>query len=107
MRRFLSASTIFGDRSKTNARMEPKNILIKYCIGSSSAASGVLVEVEMAVADGRASITASARSVMKEEVHPRAGTRPQFSIPDSRARFLYSTSISSRVSMCSLTKLEY
>lgn len=60
----------------------------------------------MAVADGRASITASARSVIKEEVQPRAGTRPQFSIPDSRARCLYSMSISSRVSMCSLTKLD-
>jgi hypothetical protein len=42
---------------------------------------------------------------MKDEVHPRAGTLPQFSMPDSRASSLYSMSISSKVSMCSLTKL--
>ncbi|BAT79147.1 hypothetical protein VIGAN_02196900, partial [Vigna angularis var. angularis] len=53
---------------------------------------------------GRLSMTASAKSEMKVGSHPRAGTRPQFCIPDSRANSLYSTSISSRVSMCSLTK---
>jgi hypothetical protein len=59
----------------------------------------------MAPTYGRLSITASAKSEMKEGSHPRAGTRPHFSIPDSRANSLYSTSISSSVSICSLTKL--
>uniref|UniRef100_A0A0A9ER86 Uncharacterized protein n=1 Tax=Arundo donax TaxID=35708 RepID=A0A0A9ER86_ARUDO len=36
---------------------------------------------------------------------PNAGTRPQCLMPDSKANSLYSTSISSKVSMCSLTKL--
>ncbi|RDX62891.1 hypothetical protein CR513_58735, partial [Mucuna pruriens] len=67
----------------------------------------VLVGAHIGVADGRASITASAKSVMKEGVTPRAGTRAQFLTPDSRANSLYSMSISSRVSICSLTKLGY
>ena len=54
---------------------------------------------------GKASITASARSLMKSSSQPRAGTRPQFFIPDSKASSRYSTSISSSVSICSLTKL--
>ena len=44
---------------------------------------------------------------MKEGVTPRAGTRAQFLMPDSIANSLYSMSISSRVSICSLTKLGY
>jgi len=54
---------------------------------------------------GRASMTASAKSAIKVGSHPKAGTRPQFLIPDSSASCLYSMSISSKVSMCSLTKL--
>lgn len=70
-----------------------------------STSSEEFLGVDIAVAAGKASITASARSVMKDEVQPKAGTRPQFSMPDSRANSLYSMSISSRVSMCSLIKL--
>lgn len=103
---FLNFDIIFGDKSKTNAKIDPKNIFIAQFTGSMLNSLEVLCVV-MAFAAGRASITASARSVMKEEVQPRAGTRPQFSIPDSRARCLYSMSISSSVSMCSLTKLEF
>lgn len=102
----MNAEIILGEKSKRNARTEPKNSLTKSRTGSRSATMEVLDKVDIVVADGRASITASAKSLMKEEVQPRAGTRPQFSIPDSRAKCLYSISISSRVSMCSLTKLE-
>jgi len=87
------------------AKIVPKNILTKYLTGSLPIFSEVLAGAFIAAADGRASITASARSVMKEGVRPRAGTRAQFLMPDSRANSLYSMSISSRVSMCSLTKL--
>lgn len=72
---------------------------------SESESSAFLVTI--ADAEGRASTTASARSEMNDEVHPRAGTLPQFSMPDSKAKCLYSMSISSKVSMCSLTKLIY
>ncbi|RDX76369.1 hypothetical protein CR513_43648, partial [Mucuna pruriens] len=37
---------------------------------------------------GRLSMTASAKSEMKVGSHPRAGTRPHFSMPDSRANSL-------------------
>ncbi|MBA0835814.1 hypothetical protein Goarm_008070 [Gossypium armourianum] len=50
----------------------------------------VSLKIDRLFADGRASTTASARSVMNEEVQPRAGTRPQFSIPDLRAKSFYS-----------------
>lgn len=60
----------------------------------------------IAEAVGSASMTRLAKSEMKVLVQFRAGTRPQFSMPDSRASSLYSMSISSRVSMCSLTKLQ-
>jgi len=63
--------------------------------------------VEMALAEGRVSITASARSVMEDEVQPRAGTQLQLTIPDSRANSLYSISISSSVYMCSLSQLRF
>lgn len=62
-------------------------------------------ETAIAPTYGRLSITASAKSEMKVDSHPSAGTRPHFSIPDFRANSLYSTSISSNVSICSLTKL--
>lgn len=62
-------------------------------------------ETAIAPTYGRLSITASAKSEMKVGSHPRAGTRPHFSIPELKANSLYSTSISSRVSICSLTKL--
>ena len=94
-----------GESNKMNARTEPNNNLIAYRKGSWSSASVELVWGANAVADGRASITASAKSEMNEELQLRAGTRPQFWIPDSSAKCLYSISISSRVSMCSLTKL--
>lgn len=80
-------------------------MLIAYLTGSVSASWDASSSVDMDIAEGRASMTASARSVMKDEVHPKAGTLPQFSMPDSRANSLYSISISSSVSMCSLTKL--
>lgn len=63
------------------------------------------LETAIAPTYGRLSITASAKSEMKVASHPSAGTRPQISIPDFIANSLYSTSISSRVSICSLTKL--
>lgn len=88
-----------------NVRIEPNSILIAYRKGSRPYASAELEWGDNAVADGRASITASARSEMNEDLQLRAGTRPQFSIPDSSAKCLYSMSISSSVSMCSLTKL--
>lgn len=96
-----------GEKSKTKARIDPKNILIMYCTMSMSDWLEVMSSrVIMAEAEGRASMIASARSEMKEEVQPRAGTLPQFSMPDCRAKCLYSMSISSRVSICSLTKLD-
>lgn len=67
----------------------------------------VSLKIDWVFADGRASTTTSARSVMNEEVQPRAGSQPQFSIPDLRAKSLYPMSISSRVSMSSLTKLKF
>lgn len=96
-----------GEKSRTNAKIEPKNSLIAYLTGSKSSSSSLEVVVNVVwEAEGKASITASARSVIKEVVQFRAGTRPQFFMPDSRAKCLYSMSISSSVSMCSLTKLE-
>lgn len=88
-----------------NARIEPKNILIAYPTTSFSASLDVELEVDIAVAEGNTSVTASARSLMKDEVQLRAGTRPQLTMPDSCANSLYSISISSSVSICSLTKL--
>ncbi|KAL3818969.1 hypothetical protein ACJIZ3_004874 [Penstemon smallii] len=89
-----------------NAKKEPKNNLTAYPTTSFSASSDVVSEVDIAIAEGKASITASARSVINDGVQFRAGTRPQLTMPDSRANSLYSISISSRVSMCSLTKLK-
>ena len=60
----------------------------------------------MVLTFGSASITASAKSDMKAGSEPNAGTLPQFLIPDSSANSLYSISISSSVSICSLTKLD-
>ncbi|KAF9617431.1 hypothetical protein IFM89_036392 [Coptis chinensis] len=65
-----------------------------------------LLPGEMTIARDIASITTSARSRMKEEVHPSVGTWLQLSMPDPRANSLYSMSISSRFTMCSLTKLK-
>ncbi|GER33903.1 trophoblast glycoprotein, partial [Striga asiatica] len=87
----------FGDSNRTKATTEPNNILIAYLTRSFSASSDVALEVvDIASAEGTASIIASARSEMKDDVQFRAGTRPQLTIPDLRANSLYSMSISSR-----------
>lgn len=62
-------------------------------------------ETAIAPTYGRLSITASAKSEIKVGSQPSAGTLPHFCMPDFRASSLYSTSISSNVSICSLTKL--
>lgn len=112
---FLRANHTLPEKSNKNATIEPKKNLTIYLIGSLSSSSAavavVVVEAVVAVldiviAEGKASTTASARSLMNEGVQLRAGTLPQFEIPESRARSLYSMSISSRVSICSLTKLK-
>lgn len=72
---FLNARSTYGDKSMTNAKNGPKIVLIAQLTKSRSASSEVLLVVEMALAEGRVSTTASARSVMKDEMQPRAGTR--------------------------------
>jgi hypothetical protein len=80
-------------------------ILLLSCWENKGTCRASIFETAIAPTYGRLSITASAKSEMNVGSHPSAGTRPHFSIPDLRANSLYSTSISSKVSICSLTKL--
>ena len=59
-----------------------------------------LLVLEVAEAEGSDSITASARSEIRKMC-------TQFSMPGRKANSLFSMSISSRVSMCSLTQLKW
>ncbi|GMH11839.1 hypothetical protein Nepgr_013680 [Nepenthes gracilis] len=72
-RLFLNAKVVFGDNSRMKARIEPKNILITYLIRSE-----VLVEIDVAVVNGVASMTASARSSIKVGEQFRATPSSQF-----------------------------
>ena len=80
-------------------------LLVLYRFSSHTCRASIF-ETAMAPTYGRLSITASAKSEMKVGSQPSAGTRPHFFIPDFKANSLYSTSISSNVSICSLTKLQ-
>lgn len=70
--------SFFCNRSKQNANIELKNILIAYLTKSLSSSLEMFLEEDIAVAESKASSTTSARSVMKEDMQLRAGTCPQF-----------------------------
>ncbi|GAA0187007.1 hypothetical protein LIER_34295 [Lithospermum erythrorhizon] len=84
----MEISMTFVPAKLLETMSECKSILIPYSNTLSFSSPDVLVE-DIDTAEGRASITTYARSVINEEVQFRAATRPQFSMPDSIQIILY------------------